>query len=342
MINFSEITYIKNSSSIGLINAKNKQFMSYDVIKNSFKGNGIHPFLINKDFEDLQISEFFIILTSNPNSQNVITYGNQISLMTKDTRFIVCLNNGEIRLEKIKEDKVLSSNIPPNSKFTIIDPDNHSNFSRPLLYNDEIILRSNFGNFLMIGLEDNVSSSGMINSEETVWKITKTNVAFFPDWLTKRKFLNHNNISYLFNLEKYLDQNNRGNNTGSTVNNISNANLNAAHSNYNYTNKKVKSSSVPDDKISLMTLSLELQEKLLIEDLLLVMMGADGIFIKRSGKKDVFPQEKNGVTKNLTSEISQDPGNFMNNQITQNNIFKNFVLKFEIEPYLDNPTCGKL
>lgn len=366
MINFSDITYIKNFTNIGLINLKNSQFLCFDRSIGTFKGNGINPYLQTKEFEETHnTSEFIVILSSNPNSQNVITYGNQICLMTKDFKFLTCLNNGEIKFENLKNDKAFTtSNIPTNSKFALIDPNNQSNFSRPLIFNDQIILRSNFGNFLMVGLDSNVSSAGMIISDETTWKISKTNVDQFPDWLRKRKYLNHNNVSYLYNLEKFLDANLTGtNNSSGNFNNNLGANLNNLNSNFVYASKKNGNlnnnnagvskgyAGQATDKVSLMTLSLDLQEKCLIEDLLLVMLGKEGVFIKRSGKKEIIAGDNktNNFTNNNLGGI--DGGthvhsdfvtavNSLNNSTTQNNIFKNFSLKFEIEPYLENPTCG--
>lgn len=380
MINFSDITYIKNFSNVGLINQKSSQFLCYDIANNQFKGNGINPYLQNKEFEDTQnTSEFIMILSSNPNSQNVITYGSQISLMTKDFRFITCLNNGEIKLENLKNDKTfIASNIPANAKFALIDPNNQSNISRPLIFNDQIILRSNFGNFLMLGLENNVSSAGMIISEETTWKLTKTHVDQFPDWLRKRKYLNHNNVSYLYNLEKFLEQSSVGSNSANaTFNNNTGANFNNLNSSFVYASKKNSNSagigkgfglgagsgSLSNDKVSLMTLSLDLQEKCLIEDLLLVMLGKEGVFIKRSAKKEGVGSDagsNKGIVGSGGNNINIAVGdgvnsiggagsvssdfvtavNSLNNSTMQNNIFKNFSLKFEIEPYLENPTCG--
>lgn len=359
MINFSDITYIKNFSNIGLINQKSSQFLCYERTKNAFKGNGINPYLQNKEFEDTQnTSEFIMILSANPNSQNVITFGSQICLMTKDFRFLTCLNNGEIILESLKNDKsFVASNIPANAKFALIDPNNQSNISRPLIYNDQIILRSNFGNFLMLGLDANVSSAGMIISEETTWKIAKSLVDQFPDWLRKRKYLNHNNVSYLYNLEKFLEQSSSlgaqgGNNTPFSNNlgtNLANLNTNfvyASKKNVNSINNHSNigiNNSAGIDKISLMTLSLELQEKCLIEDLLLAMLGKEGVFIKRTGKKESKGGDGGGGVA-AAGYVSSDfvtAVNSLNNSTMQNNIFKNFSLKFEIEPYLENPTCGK-
>ena len=56
----------------------------------------------------------------------------------------------------------------------------------------------------MIGHEGTVCCAAMIVSEETTWKITKTNYDQFPDWLTKRKYLNNNNIDDKNNSNSYL------------------------------------------------------------------------------------------------------------------------------------------
>lgn len=68
-----------------------------------------------------------------------------------------------------------------------------------------------------------------------------------------------------------------------------------------------------DDDKSLLTLSLENQEKALCEDLILNLLGMDGNYIKRSNKINV-------------NEFQDS--------------FRSFSLKFEIEPHLENKTCG--
>jgi len=65
-----------------------------------------------------------------------------------------------------------------------------------------------------------------------------------------------------------------------------------------------------------LTYSLDNQEKNLLEDLLLNLIGLEGNYIKRSTKKTIMENSKD-----------------------TNTMFKNFTLKFEIEPYLDGPTC---
>jgi hypothetical protein len=293
MLNFSELAYLYNGTSICLSNNKNRQFLNFDNTELKFKANGIHPFLINKEFDNTNITQFRIFLSSNPKSKSILTYGNQVSLMIRDDMFISCTNNGEVRLESLRGDKTLSAiNLPVNSKFTIIDPFNQTNISKPLLYNDEIILRSTFGTYLSFSNDFAINNTALIISEETMWKVVKTDIPYIPDWLTKRKYLNYNNVSYQYNLEKSYE--------------------NTYSSSILKKNKQVNN----DEKLSLLTLSLDKQEKILLEDLLLNMIGLDGNYIKRNMKKPIT------------------------NEKDEANSYKNINIKFEVEPYLENPTCG--
>lgn len=296
MLNFSELAYVHNGTSICLSNNKNKQFLNYETNDFKFKANGVHPFLINKEFEITNITEFKIFLSSNPKSKCILTYGNQVSIKIKDDLLISCTNNGEVRLEGLRGDKSLSAiNLPVNSKFTIIDPYNQTNISKPLLYNDEIILRSTFGTYMSFSGDLLINNSALIISEETMWKVIKTDIPYLPDWLGKRKYLNYNYISHQYNIEKAYEK---------------------TYSNSSYL-KKNKQQNPQEEKLSLLTLSLEKQEKLLLEDLLLNIIGLDGNYIKRN-------------TKTAINSDKEDPAN----------AYKNINLKFEVEPYLENPTCG--
>jgi gamma-tubulin complex component 2 len=298
MLNFSDLVNIQNNQSISFINTKNKQYLLLNTNTLTLKGNGIHPFLYNKEFESeiATQTEFLIILSSNPSGKNLLYYGNQISLMTKEQMFIVSTNNGEARLEPLRGDKTLTSfNLPPNSKFTLLDPYNTNVFTsqqgKTILFNDEVVLKSTFGSYLLLNHDFSISTNGMIINEECIWKMVKPNTPFLPDWISKRKFLNHNNISYLFSI---IQNNNNSNKT------------------------RPESEKREDNKSGLCTLSLEQQEKCLVEDLILCMMGMEGNYIKRSSKKTL---------ENFQSSSNKET------------IHKTFSLKFEIEPYLENPTC---
>lgn len=315
MFNFTDLAYVLNGTPIAFLNTKNHQYLSLDVSNFSFKVNGNHPYLINKEFEKeiKTVTKFTLVLSSMPNYEansprSIITYGTQISFMAPNQMFLVATNNGELKLEPLKGDMSLSSmNLPINSKFTVIDPYNQSNFSKPLLYNDEIVLRSNFGGYLCLsGNQDlnntnsdsiyAVNSNGMIIIEDSIWKLIKTNVPYIPDWVYKRKYLNYNLNSYLFNLDQSL-------NSGSSKK--QGTSMKAGTMNTASSTKKM-TRTINKDKPSLMTLSTSMQDKCLVEDILLTMLGMEGNYIKR---------------------------------ITSHTSFKDFKIEFQIEPYLDNPTC---
>jgi hypothetical protein len=209
--------------------------------------------------------------------------------------FLTATNNGELKLDNIaggyvRGKPILSNNIPKNSKFILFDAFNPNNAQKPIKYNDNIMLRSFSFQALLITTADNVvSCNGQITTQEAIWKVINPHMPYIPDFVFKRKFLSFNSISYI----NYID-------------NIQNKDqLNTSTSN----KKKF------DDK-SLLTLSIENQEKALCEDLILNLMGMNGNYIKRTSKVNV-------------NEIHTNPDNY-----------RNFNLKFEIEPHLDNKTCG--
>lgn len=83
MIDYNDIIYIKNYDLITLQCDKNKFFLNLDLTSFTFKANGIHPSLRNKDFETNQTTEFYILLDKAPSSQNMVLTQSTISLMTK-------------------------------------------------------------------------------------------------------------------------------------------------------------------------------------------------------------------------------------------------------------------
>ena len=307
MFNFIELTYVLNGTSICLQNLKNKLYLSLNMSNYNFQVTGYHPYLANHTFETeiKQISKFKIVLSSMPNytlnsPKSTITFGTQISLISPNNMFLVATNNGELKLESLKGDMSLSSiNLPINSKFTIIDPYNQNNFSKPFLFNDEFLLRSTFGGYLSLNLQNNdnnnfnydninqVITNNMIIVEDCIWKVIKTNVPYIPDWVFKRKYLNYNINSYLYTLENsFMNKSNKINLIGDKNSEITTI--------------------VDKSKPNLSTLSTNLQDKNLVDDILLIMLGLEGNYIKRV--------------------------------ITHTN-FKDFKVEFQVEPYLENPTC---
>ena len=170
MINNLELFYILNGTEISLQNQKNNLFLTLEIFQSlstpqkesfsnqknskfSFKASGIHPYLLNNDFEQeiRTISKFTIVLSSMPDftsnkERSIIKYGDQVSFMLPNNLFIVATNDGDLKLQRLNGDQTLSSiNLPHNSKFTIIPPENKFPANKPLFYDDIIILRSSFG-----------------------------------------------------------------------------------------------------------------------------------------------------------------------------------------------------
>ena len=116
MINDLELFYILNGTEISLQNQKNELFLTLEtssplnnfqnssssaVISNPiFKVSGIHPYLLNNDFDQeiRTISKFNIVLCSMPDylsskERSIIKYGDQVSLMLPNNLFIVATND---------------------------------------------------------------------------------------------------------------------------------------------------------------------------------------------------------------------------------------------------------
>ena len=131
MITNLELFYILNGTEICLQNQKNELFLTLETsfslnanyqntnLSNTnpiFKVSGIHPYLLNNDFDQeiRTISKFRIVLCSMPDYSNskersIIKYGDQISLMLPNNIFIVATNDGNLKLQKLNGDQSLTS-----------------------------------------------------------------------------------------------------------------------------------------------------------------------------------------------------------------------------------------
>ena len=338
MINNLELFYILNGTEVSLQNQKNKLFLTLESssslsnislissnnptnTKCSFKVSGIHPYLLNNDFDQeiRTISKFTIVLCSMPDytsnkERSIIKYGDQVSFMLPNNLFIVATNDGDLKLQRLNGDQTLSSiNLPLNSKFTIIAPENKFPANKPLFFDDIIILRSSFGGNLSLTTTNNskieyekggemrigniddintgINSNSNLKIDECKWKVVKVDIPLIPSWHKKRKYLNDNINSYLYYLDKSF---------------YKTKNLNDISNKEGLINSREMSTIIDKSKEKLSSLSSIEQDKILVDDLLLVMMGLEGKYIKR---------------------------------VVNNTSYKDFKVEFEVEPYLDNPTC---
>lgn len=341
MIDNLELFYILNGTEVSLQNQKNKLFLTLETslplsgqsylnaqnqknTKSSFKVSGIHPYLLNNDFDQeiRTLSKFRMVLSSMPDyksnkERSIIKYGDQVSFMLPNNLFIIATNDGNLKIQQLNGDQTLSSvNLPHNSKFTIVPPENKFPANKPLFYDDVIILRSSFGGFLSLSTANNsrleydkggemrigdvddinidINSNSNSKLDENKWKIVKVDIPLIPTWHKKRKYLNDNINSYLYYLDKSFYKTKNINN----INDINNKEsfMNSREISTRIDKAKEKLSSYPSTE----------QDKILVNDLLLVMLGLEGKYIKR---------------------------------VVNNTSYKDFKVEFEVEPYLDNPTC---
>ena len=341
MIDNLELFYILNGTEVSLQNQKNKLFLTLETslplsgqsylnnqnqknTKSSFKVSGIHPYLLNNDFDQeiRTISKFRMVLSSMPDyksnkERSIIKYGDQVSFMLPNNLFIIATNDGNLKIQQLNGDQTLSSvNLPHNSKFTIVPPENKFPANKPLFYDDIIILRSSFGGFLSLSTANNsrleydkggemrigdvddinidINSNSNSKLDENKWKIIKVDIPLIPTWHKKRKYLNDNINSYLYYLDKSFYK-------AKNINNINDINNKES-----FMNSREISTRIDKAKEKLSSYPPTEQDKILVNDLLLVMLGLEGKYIKR---------------------------------VVNNTSYKDFKVEFEVEPYLDNPTC---
>ena len=336
MLNNIDLFYIVNGTEICLQNQKNNLFLTLESSKSlssqinqskcSFKVSGMHPYLLNNDFDQEinTISKLFrIVLCSMPDysstkDRSIIKYGDQISFMLPNYLFIAPTNEGDLKLQTLEGDQTLSSvNLPLNAKFTIVAPESKFPINKPVFFDDIVILRSSFGGNLSLTMSNNsqiqyerggemkiggiddintdLKSNSNMKIEECKWKIIKVDIPNIPSWNKKRKYLNDNINTYLYYLDKsFYKSKNLNNYNNSSSNELINS------------NSREISTLVDKNKEKLSSFSLEEQDKILVSDLLLVMLGFEGKYIKR---------------------------------VVNNTSYKDFKVDFEVEPYLDNPTC---
>lgn len=349
MLNYTQMTYLTNGCSISLLSQKTKTYLALDTETYKFNLKGIHPFLENKEVKTslTNQSKLYLFSSEDPKSKNVILYGSTVCIMTQEEYFLCGANNGDLILERLNGNGIMAtSNLPPNSKFTILDGFNIDNSMKPICYDDDIILRSSFGYYLVIDSMDfemynnfsAVSCSASMLSEECVFKFINSEVPFVPDWCNKRKYLNYNNTSYLYQELNVKEKAKiAASKKKSFLNNV---------------NSQDKENYILDNqKIPLMSRDKKSQEDSLLEDLLLNLIGFEGNYIKRNKDRefnDEESKEKELIVTNLLFNNNSNNKSLIkakldllknNNKLEEE--VKKYVNKFEIEPYLDNPTSGK-
>lgn len=83
MLDYNDLIYVKNYDLVTFQCDKNKFYFNLDLLSFTFRSNGIHPSLKNKEFETNQTSEFYLLLDKAPSSQTTILTQSTVAIMTR-------------------------------------------------------------------------------------------------------------------------------------------------------------------------------------------------------------------------------------------------------------------
>jgi len=191
--------------------------------------------------------------------------------MIKDEYFVTMRSSGELKLEKVEQAKGI--NLFSLAKCSLVDPANPASSAKDFITpQSKIAIKSTFGHFIKIESDSKVSLFGQAISDDSTFRMIKSSVPLLPDWLFKRPHLSK---------DPMLLYQPKNPSTGQLK-------------------RKPLSIDLPK---TLGSVSLELQEQYLLQDLLYVLIGVDGNYIRR-----------------------KDPA------VSVDTVF-------EVEPKLDHPTC---
>lgn len=102
-----------------------------------------------------------------------------------------------MKVEKNQRYEEGSNSIAKLTKWQILDARKVTNRDKVTPFND-ICLKSPFGHFFQVedGQGDHIiSANGPEINEACMFKVVKAAIPHLPDWLFKRPYLNHNNIT---------------------------------------------------------------------------------------------------------------------------------------------------
>ena len=190
--------------------------------------------------------ELTILKFEDRASKDPVTFGSSVCLQTPLGFFLSFNSNGELKVEKNVSYDVYHTTIAKLTKWNIYDAKNFKNTNIVTPF-DDIVLKSPFGEFFQVQQNDVIGANGKEANENCIFKIVKAGIPFLPDWLFKRPYLNHNNITYQY--QGLLNQ------TG-----------------------KRQAEERPKP---LGSFPIDIQETFLIEDLLYAMSSIEGQYIKR-------------------------------------------------------------
>eukprot|EP00826_Nyctotherus_ovalis_P045697 TRINITY_DN5083_c0_g2_i7.p1 TRINITY_DN5083_c0_g2~~TRINITY_DN5083_c0_g2_i7.p1 ORF type:complete len:820 (+),score=264.02 TRINITY_DN5083_c0_g2_i7:423-2882(+) len=178
--------------------------------------------------------------------------------MIKDDYYITMRGSAGLKLEKADQGKGI--NMASLSKCYLMDPSNlnsaASNFITP---QSKVVVKSAFGNFIKIGSDKSVSFHIQAMGDDSVFRVVKAHVPLLPEWLFQRPHLTRDPLLV------------------AQVKPIGVSSL--------------KRRAGVDYPKTLGSAGIETQEQYILQDLLYVMVGIEGTYIKRKDGDSGFAVE---------------------------------------------------
>ena len=144
--------------------------------------------------EITKAEELIVLKFDDRESKEPVMFGHSVCLQTPDGFSLAFKGNGELRVEKNQRYDDPTNSIARLTKWTIHDVKNVTNRDNVTPLND-ICLKSPFGQYCQVLPSKTLSANGQDIDEDCTFKIVKSTIPNLPDWLYKRPFLNHNNIT---------------------------------------------------------------------------------------------------------------------------------------------------
>ena len=234
---------------------KEQKYLSVDLKTGVFKCDGNHPLSYVAGGEEAS-SKFVSFRIINPlarDQKGVIQYNTVVALMIKDDYYVTMRGSAGLKLEKADQGKGI--NMASLSKCYLMDPSNlNSSASDFITPQSKIVIKSAFGNFIRINNDRTVSFHVQVMSEESVFRLVKAHVPLLPEWLFKRPHLTRDPL---------------------LISQVKPTGISS-----------LKRRQGIDYPKTLGSTSVESQEQYLLQDLLYIMIGIDGTYIKRKDPSD--------------------------------------------------------
>jgi gamma-tubulin complex component 2 len=196
--------------------------------------------------------------------------------MVRDEYYVTMRSTGELKLERSDLNQSKAVNLLALAKCTLVDPTNPTSTAKePITCMQKVAIKSSFGHFIKVEADGKVSLFGQPISDDSTFRLIKAHVPLLPDWLFQRPHLSRDPLLLYQPKSQPSGQ------------------------------QLKRRPLLGDLPKTLGQVAVDMQEQLLLQDLLYVMMGIDGTYIRRK-------------------EASLSAGG---------------DTAFDIEPRLEHPTC---